>query len=130
MYLNCSVSEQSNSCRDKCKMKESAMLNSAINPAVDIDRNAYNAAFYELGLRWHWDADTYQSLLSNAEEKDRIRVYLETQQPHLLRAYDADFLIQAIQTTKARCYDNMAACGAKNAGSVNWAEIQSVQVGA
>jgi hypothetical protein len=134
MYLKSGVSGHTNLCRNKCKMKESAMLNSAINshPAasVDIDRNAYNAAFYELGLRWHWDADTYQSLLSNAEEKDRIRVYLETQQPHLLRAYDADFLIQAIQTTKARCYDNMAACGAKNAGSINWAEIQSVEVGA
>ena len=22
---------------------------------VDLERNAYNAAFYELGLRWHWD---------------------------------------------------------------------------
>jgi hypothetical protein len=29
---------------------------------AEIDRNAYNAAFYELGLRWHWDIDTYNEL--------------------------------------------------------------------
>lgn len=102
------------------------------HPAVDtaeIHRNAYNAAFYELGLRWHWDVDTYQALQSNADENDRIRVYLETRQPHLLKAYDADFLIEAIQAAKTRCYNNMAACGAKNAPNINWAEIHSVEVG-
>ncbi|MHB1200306.1 MAG: hypothetical protein ACYCZ6_12235 [Polaromonas sp.] len=98
--------------------------------AVDIDRNAYNAAFYELGLKWHWDTETYQALLSNAGEKDRVRIYLETHQPHLLKAYEADFLVEAIQTTKERCYDNMAHCCSKNAGAINWAEIQGVQVGA
>ncbi|MDB5764166.1 MAG: hypothetical protein JWQ21_3161, partial [Herminiimonas sp.] len=41
------------------------MLNAAsdrrpADAAEDIDLNAYNAAFYELGLRWHWDADTYR----------------------------------------------------------------------
>ena len=31
------------------------------NPAADseIDRAAFNGAFYELGLRWHWDSRTY-----------------------------------------------------------------------
>lgn len=111
------------------------MLASSINShpspnTVDIDRNAYNAAFYELGLKWHWDADTYQALLSHAGEKDRIRIYLETHQPHLLKAYEADFLVKAIQTAKARCYDNMAHYCSENAGAINWAEIQGVQVGA
>lgn len=111
------------------------MLGSSINPhppvnTVDIDRNAYNAAFYELGLKWHWDADTYQALLSHAGEKDRIRIYLETHQPHLLKAYEADFLVKAIQTAKEHCYDNMAHCCSENAGAINWAEIQGIQVGA
>jgi hypothetical protein len=110
------------------------MLDSSIKSdlpasAADIDRNAYNAAFYELGLNWHWDADTYQTLLSNTREKDRIRVYLETHQPHLLKAYEADFLVQAIQAKKADCHDNMARCHAKNSGPINWAEIQGIQVG-
>jgi hypothetical protein len=105
------------------------MSNYSTVDTTEIHRNAYNAAFYELGLRWHWDVDTYQALLPNANEDDRLRIYLETRQPHLLKAYDADFLIKAIQATKVRCYDNMVSCGVKNAPNINWAEIHSVEVG-
>ena len=110
------------------------MFNAAIDHrtadgADEIHLSAYNAAFYELGLRWHWDSNTYQALLPDGGEKHGIRSYLETHQPHLLRAYDADFLIDAIQTTKARCYETMTACGNKVAACVNWAEIQKVELG-
>jgi hypothetical protein len=97
--------------------------------AADIHRSAYNAAFYELGLKWHWDENAYQSILPHAQEKDRIRNYLEMHQAHLLKAYEADFLIDAIQTTKARCYDALLACGARVTSQVDWAEIQKVEVG-
>jgi hypothetical protein len=92
-------------------------------------RNAYNAAFYELGLRWHWDADTYQNLQANDNESDRIRVYLESEQPHLLKAYDANFLIEAIQATKARCFNNLTVLGAENVSTINWGEIHGLEVG-
>lgn len=95
----------------------------------EIHLDAYNAAFYELGLRWHWDANIYQDLQRNSGEKDGLQVYLETRQPHLLRAYEVNFLMNAIQTTKARCYNAMIACGAGVAPKVDWAEIQRVQVG-
>jgi hypothetical protein len=66
--------------------------------ADDRDLDAYNAAFYELGLRWHWDSATYEVLLSLAVDgPSRVRHYLRTQQPHLLRAYDADFLVAMIE---------------------------------
>ncbi|GAC1317360.1 MAG: hypothetical protein NVSMB28_04780 [Collimonas sp.] len=91
--------------------------------------SAYNAAFYELGLRWHWDTDTYHALQHNACEKERIRVYLQTNQPHLLKAYDADFLIDAIQNTKARCYETIIASGSCAAPEVDWAAIQAIEVG-
>jgi hypothetical protein len=66
--------------------------------ADDRDLDAYNAAFYELGLRWHWDGATYEALLSLAVDgPSRIGHYLQTQQPHLLRAYDADFLVAMIE---------------------------------
>jgi len=65
---------------------------------VDLERNAYNAAFYELGFRWHWDSATYDDLARrSANEADRIRHYLSAQQPHLLKAYDAEFLVEVIQ---------------------------------
>jgi hypothetical protein len=66
--------------------------------AGDRDLNAYNAAFYELGLRWHWDSATYEALLSlGGDGPTCVRHYLRTQQPHLLRAYDEDFLVAMIQ---------------------------------
>ena len=97
--------------------------------AADFHRDAYNAAFYELGLRWHWDRDLYQEVLSSSEEKERILAYLKTHQFHLLTAYDPEFLASAIQTTKVRWYDALLLNGGARR-DVNWAEIQQAQVGA
>lgn len=96
---------------------------------VEYQRNAYNAAFYELGLKWHWDAETYQTLLPKECEKERIRFYLENHQAHLLNAYDADFLIEAIESTKKRCYSNLAQCDKKTLGYINWAEMHAGEIG-
>ena len=68
----------------------------------EIHRQAYNVAFEELGLSWHWDAATYARL--PAPGRAGLRAYLEKEQSHLLRAYDAAFLVAAIETAKARCH--------------------------
>ena len=68
-------------------------------------RQSYNAAFEELGLNWHWDPVTYACL--PAQGPAGVRAYLEQEHPHLLRAYDADFLVNAIETAKRRCYEVM-----------------------
>jgi len=68
-------------------------------------RQAYNAAFEELGLSWHWDPVTYARL--PARGRDGVRAYLQKEQAHLLRAYEADFLVNAIETAKARCHQAM-----------------------
>src|SRR5437016_5929578 len=90
--------------------------------AVDPELNAYNAAFYALGLRWHWDADTFAALQAFACPIERIRRYLETQHPHLLKAYDPEFLASAIETRKTR------AGNAAN-GYFNWAETRAGELG-
>lgn len=95
----------------------------------DLDRNAYNAAFYELGLGWHWDAGTFEQMQSVDCGTERIRRYLATHQSHLLHAYDASFLAQAIETTKARCAELMLACGGAVAGEADWAALHSRQIG-
>ena len=69
---------------------------------LEIERNAYNVAFCELGLEWYWDAPTYASLRAIAVDKCHVRSYLESHQPHLLRAYDADFLVNAIETKRSQ----------------------------
>jgi hypothetical protein len=56
----------------------------------------YTAALDELGLSWHWDPSTYGT------GPEGLRAYLHKEQPHLLRAYDADFLVDAVESTRAR----------------------------
>jgi hypothetical protein len=73
-----------------------------IRETDEVHRHAYNLAFEELGLSWHWDAATYARL--PAPGRDGLRAYLQQEQSHLLRAYDADFLVHAIETAKVRCH--------------------------
>jgi hypothetical protein len=68
--------------------------------AAEAERHAYNAAFEELNLSWRWDAATYASV--QARGRDGLHNYLQAEHAHLLRAYDADFLVNAIETAKAR----------------------------
>jgi len=68
----------------------------------EIERNAFNAAFSELELSWHWDEKTYAELRSISAESERVRRYVESQHRHLLTVYDADFLVDAICVTKSR----------------------------
>jgi hypothetical protein len=72
---------------------------------AEAHRQAYNAAFEELGLNWHWDPVTYACL--PAQGPEGLRAYLEKEQSHLLRAYEADFLVNAIETAKRRCHEVM-----------------------
>lgn len=86
-------------------MLNALLSQTAAGQAAEAHRHAYNAAFEELGLTWYWDAATYARL--QAYGRDGVRVYLQTEQSHLLRAYEADFLVGAIETTQARCYASM-----------------------
>jgi hypothetical protein len=61
---------------------------------------AYNTAFAELGLRFRWDAQTLESLASIDGEQARIVAYIEATHPHLLNAYSAAFLSEAILAKK------------------------------
>ncbi|CAG4890257.1 hypothetical protein [Paraburkholderia saeva] len=61
---------------------------------------AYNTAFAELGLRFRWDAQTLESLASIDGEQARIVAYIEANHPHLLNAYSAAFLSEAILAKK------------------------------
>jgi hypothetical protein len=98
--------------------------------ASDLRRDAYNAAFHELGLTWYWDSETYGELAPRgAAERERIAGYLRSHQPHLLKAYEADFLIEAIEKAQSRCLESMQARGLNVASSIDWAEIQRGETG-
>lgn len=68
--------------------------------ALETERDAYNSAFSDLGLDWYWDSRTYAELRASSQEKSHVRCYLEAHRPHLLRAYDAEFLVNAIESRR------------------------------
>lgn len=91
---------------------------------------AFNAAFYELGLKWYWNLPTYYKLQPDAPGlKERIQNYLEAEQPHLLKAYQPEFLVDAILNTKARCLSERLARGSTGLLGESWAAMQAAQVG-
>lgn len=81
-------------------------VHTASPPLTEDHRHAYNAAFEELSLPWHWDASTFSRVMAHGE--GGLRHYLETEQAHLLRAYEASFLVNAIETAKSRSCAGMA----------------------
>lgn len=86
-------------------MRHALLDSSDNNHAGEMHRHAYNAAFDALGLSWHWESTTYARLQDYG--RDCVLTYLRAEQSHLLRAYEADFLVKAIETAKARCYQGM-----------------------
>ena len=90
-----------------------ALLYTAADQATEARRHAYNAAFEELGLNWHWDIATYARL--QVHGPGGVRTYLETEQSHLLRAYEVGFLVDAIEAAQARCYASRAGSRAQSA---------------
>lgn len=97
--------------------------------ATDIDRGAFNAAFYELGLRWYWDESTYDGLAGVPDEGARLRRYMQTSQPHLLRAYDPAFLTTAILDAKARCEQRLSTCAPSSVSQCDWTDPRSAEIG-
>ena len=88
-------------------MNHTPSVRTTPGPEAEAHRHAYNSAFTDLGLPWFWDAATHRRLQASADERERIRIYLQTQQAHLLTAYDADFLVNAIHTTKQRHIESL-----------------------
>lgn len=96
----------------------------------EIERSSFNAAFHDLGLRWQWCSDTYAGLATQACERERVLGYLQTEQAHLLRAYDASFLTDAILAAKQRRGQAVGAEPMAAADSrFEWPETCAGQVG-
>ena len=58
--------------------------------------HTYTAAFDVLDISWQWDPAVYGA------GREGLRAYVEKGMPHLLRVYDAEFLIDAVEATQAR----------------------------
>ncbi len=77
----------------------------------DGHRPAFNAAFEEAALGWHWDVDLYGKLLAVTGGKERIRYYAEHYAPDFLGQPDADEIIRSLHAAKTRHYVAMLETG-------------------
>ncbi len=66
----------------------------------DAHRAAFNQAFAELGMDWHWDEPLYTELLGISGGKERIQHYWQQAHPDI-RALDG----QAVQDTVNRIHE-------------------------
>lgn len=66
----------------------------------DGHRVAFNQAFEEFGLPWHWPIGLYGQLLRVAGGKERIRYYVERYQPELASDRPLDALIADLHRAK------------------------------
>ena len=82
-------------------------LDGVIADSEDLHRRAFNAAFGEFGLAWHWDFAIYKELLSIAGGQERIRHYLERAEPSLLRRPDCADFIKAMHKAKNQTYNEL-----------------------
>ena len=90
--------------------QSNAAQNRNLHNGIDANetlRNAYNAVFDELELGWHWGVSQFRELQHHADERSRMQAYLAAQQPHLLKAYDVDFFVDAVRDAKNNYFHNL-----------------------
>ncbi len=70
----------------------------------DGHRIAFNQAFAEAGLDWHWDVGLYGELLAVTGGKERMRHYAERYRPDYEKPADFDALVTRLHAAKTRHY--------------------------
>lgn len=78
----------------------------------DGHRPAFNQAFAEAGLDWHWDEELYGELLAVTGGKERIRHFAERYAPQIAARGDFPALVQRLHAAKTRRYVEIVDSGA------------------
>jgi HAD superfamily hydrolase (TIGR01509 family) len=77
----------------------------------DGHRVAFNLAFKDVGLDWEWDTATYDELLKVFGGKERIRHFIEHQQPDFDWPEDLDEFIRDLHRQKTQRYVELLRSG-------------------
>lgn len=77
----------------------------------DGHRPAFNLAFAEAGLDWHWDVALYGELLAVTGGKERILFYVERFRPDYRPPADFTALVARLHAAKTRQYTALLARG-------------------
>ncbi len=88
------------------KNKFSAVLFDVDGTLADTERDghriAFNTAFAEFGLTWHWNVELYGELLKITGGKERIRYYLEKYVPDEIKTSNLENWITDLHMIKTR----------------------------
>lgn len=97
-------------------MKLSAIIFDVDGTLADTERDghrpAFNAAFREAGLSWHWDETLYGELLAVTGGKERMAFYAERYDPAFLQRPDAQARIAELHKAKTRHFLKLLESGA------------------
>ncbi|MBW8328029.1 MAG: HAD family hydrolase [Thiobacillus sp.] len=77
----------------------------------DGHRPAFNQAFKDAGLDWHWDVALYGKLLAVTGGKERMKHYIDHFRPDYRKPDDFDELVAELHKAKTRHYSALAAQG-------------------
>ncbi len=77
----------------------------------DGHRVAFNLAFEEAGLDWHWDEALYEKLLSVTGGKERIKYYLAEFNTSFEKPENFDQFVKALHAAKTKFYTQLLSEG-------------------
>lgn len=77
----------------------------------DGHRPAFNAAFKESGLNWHWDVELYGKLLQVTGGKERLHHFIEKHKPNIPTGIDINNLVSDLHQAKTKHYVSMLQLG-------------------
>ena len=86
-------------------------VDGTLSETEETHRRAFNRAFANAGLDWHWDQALYTELLAVTGGKERIRRFVETGEGRGLEVDDLDVFIRELHKVKTSAYTQMVAGG-------------------
>lgn len=86
-------------------------VDGTLSETEETHRRAFNRAFENAGLAWHWDRDLYARLLEVTGGKERIRYYIESFGGQGAPADALDTFIPALHADKTAAYTDMVTSG-------------------
>ena len=82
------------------------------NTERDGHRVAFNSAFKEAGLDWHWSVEFYGKLLTVSGGKERIKYFLQQYLPKFKPTQDKNDFVANLHRLKTKHYLNLLRSGA------------------
>ena len=86
-------------------------VDGTLSETEETHRKAFNRAFADAGLPWHWDQALYDRLLAVTGGKERIRYFIESFDAEDAPQGDLDAFIRSLHAAKTVAYTNMVSGG-------------------